>query len=259
MQVLPDIYCLPIQIVNVCFVGNPQQPAEWILIDAGMPESAEMIIRSAEGLFGTKPRAIILTHGHFDHVGAIAQLIERWDVPVYAHPLEMPYLTGRAEYPPPDDTVEGGLVPELSRMFPHSGINLEGKILVLPPDGSVPHMPEWGWMHTPGHAPGHVSLFRERDRALIAGDAFCTVKEDYLHEVVMQEPEVYGPPRYFTPDWDAARESVKLLASLNPVTAVAGHGRPMAGPVLAEGLRMLAERFDEIAVPDKGRYVNAQP
>jgi hypothetical protein len=48
---------------------------------------------------GARPAAIVMTHGHFDHVGALASLAERWDVPIYAHPLELPYLDGRSSYP----------------------------------------------------------------------------------------------------------------------------------------------------------------
>lgn len=98
-------------------------------------------------------------------------------------------------------------------------------------------------------------LFRDKDRSLIAGDAFVTVKQDSVYKVFTQEQEINGPPRYLTPDWTAARESVKKLAGLKPEIAVTGHGLPMMGNELRESLDKLAERFDEIAVPDYGKYV----
>ncbi len=71
ISVLPDIYCYTIHIVNICFVKN-LETKEFILIDAGMPNSANEIIGVAEKRFGddSRPIAILLTHGHFDHVGA---------------------------------------------------------------------------------------------------------------------------------------------------------------------------------------------
>lgn len=252
------VYCLTVQIVNLCFVRVSEESGDWVLVDAGMPKSADKIIDAAEELFGenAKPKAIILTHGHFDHVGAIIDLVERWQVPVYAHPLELPFLTGQQDYPEPDASVEGGLVAKMSPAFPHEGIDLGAHVQSLPEDDSVPYMEGWKWIHTPGHTPGHVSLFREADRVLIAGDAFVTVKQESLYSVLTQEQEISGPPRYLTTDWEAARTSVQKLEALQPTVAIAGHGVPMAAGVLRENLARLVNEFDEIAIPDHGKYVD---
>lgn len=256
--VMPDLYCYTNQIVNVCFVGSPEYPNDWVLIDAGMPESANRILDAVKERFGenSKPKAIVLTHGHFDHVGAVVDLVEKWDVPVYAHEAEIPYLTGKSSYPKPDGSVEGGLVAKMSPLFPNEPINLGSSVKAIPSDGSIPYMHGWRWIHTPGHSPGHISLFRDEDRSLIAGDAFVTVKSESLYKVVTQKQEISGPPRYFTTDWDAAKESVKKLEALKPTVAITGHGMPMSGGELSEGLEKLVRDFDRIAIPDYGRYVN---
>lgn len=255
LEVGPDLFCETVQIVNVVFIGKPG--GEWVLADAGMPQSAAQIRAACERRFGenAKPQGIVLTHGHFDHVGAIVELLDEWDVPVYAHELEMPFLTGRQSYPSPDPAVEGGLVAKLSSLFPVEPVNLGTRVEKLPMDGSIPVLPEWRWIHTPGHTPGHISLFRERDRALVAGDAFVTVRQDSLLNVFTQQPDMSGPPRYLTTDWEAARQSVRKLRDLQPQSAIAGHGMPMEGERLAESLRKLAEEFDSVAVPDYGKYV----
>ncbi|MEC0368723.1 MBL fold metallo-hydrolase [Paenibacillus chibensis] len=257
IEVLPDLYCYTVQIVNFCLVGNPETN-DFVLVDAGMPKSADEIISVTEERFGanSRPKAIVLTHGHFDHVGGLIELIEHWKVPVYAHELELPFLTGKMSYPEPDPTVEGGMVAKMSRFFPNEPIFLGNNIHPLPSDGTVPHMPDFKWIHTPGHAPGHISLFREKDRALIAGDAFVTVKQEYLYKVFTQEQEISGPPRYLTTDWAAAKESVMKLEALKPTVAITGHGVPMSGEGLATSLRKLVNEFDQIAVPDYGKYIN---
>ncbi|QOY35218.1 MBL fold metallo-hydrolase [Anaerobacillus isosaccharinicus] len=257
IEVLPDLYCHTVQIVNINLVGNPETN-DFVLVDAGMPGSVNEIITATEARFGStsRPKAIILTHGHFDHVGAVIELVKHWNVPVYAHELEMPFLTGKMSYPDPDPTVEGGLVAKISPLFPNEPINLGNKVETLPTNGKVPHMPKFRWIHTPGHTPGHVSFFRESDRALIAGDAFVNVKQESLYKVFTQEQEISGPPRYLTPDWEAAKNSVIELESLKPIVAVTGHGLPMTGELLSQSLEELVRDFDSIALPDYGKYVN---
>ncbi|MTI81624.1 MAG: MBL fold metallo-hydrolase [Firmicutes bacterium] len=259
MQVTEDILLLQFPLVNACIVGNPNaNDGEWVLVGAGMAHTAKDIILAAEGRFGkgTQPKAIILTHGHFDHVGAISELVSTWNSPVYAHKLEMPYLTGQQDYPPADPSVDEGLIAKISSTFPYKGINLGSRIQPLPQDSGVPGMLGWRWIHTPGHSPGHVSLFRDSDRMLIVGDAFTTVKQESAQAILAKEKEIYGPPKYFTIDWKAAGNSVKVLKDLNPSMAIPSHGLPMQGEELKNQLENLVNNFDEIAIPKHGRYVH---
>ena len=99
-------------------------------------------------------------------------------------------------------------------------------------------------------------LWREGDRSLIAGDAFITTKQESAFAVATQRPELHGPPMYYTPDWENARRSVERLARLEPELVVTGHGPAMQGPAMRAALHTLARDFDQVAVPDKGRYVD---
>ena len=257
-EVAADLAYKRLAIVNVIFVGLPNcGDRKWVLIDAGLPATASFIRSAAAERFGegARPAAIVLTHGHFDHVGVLETLAEEWDVPVWAHGLERPYLDGTASYPPPDPSVGGGLISLSSPLFPRAPVNVGARLQGFPPDGSVPPMPGWRAIHTPGHTPGHVSFWREADRAIIAGDAFITTKQESAYAALTQEPELHGPPMYFTPDWQAARSSVEKLARLEPELAVTGHGRAMRGAAMRAALHALARRFDEVAVPKEGEYV----
>ncbi|MFC7392187.1 MBL fold metallo-hydrolase [Scopulibacillus cellulosilyticus] len=249
-----DVICLRTYIVNVYFVIV--EPHKWVLIDTGLLFSAKTILQAANDLFGENnpPQAIILTHGHFDHVGSVKQLAEHWNVPVYAHELETPYLTG-GDYPPPDPTVGGGLMARLAGLYPYKGINIENRLVKLPDNGRIPSMPGWRWIYTPGHTIGHISLFRDSDRFLIAGDAITTVKQESALAVLTQYKKLHGPPSYFTINWETSRDSVRYLASLKPNVAATGHGIPMAGDMLTQQLDDLVKNFKSIAVPEQGRFV----
>ncbi|WP_421385102.1 MBL fold metallo-hydrolase [Bacillus salacetis] len=251
IEVLPDLYCYNVQIVNIAFIGNPQESSEFILVDAGMPDSHEKIIEAAKERFGENAlcKAIILTHGHFDHVGALKGLLEVWDVPVYAHTAEKPFLNGESSYPPPNTDAEG-LVAKMSSMFPRHSIDVSSNLRILPEDGSIPVLPGWRYIHTPGHTPGHISLFRDEDKALVAGDAFINVEQEKLYEVLTQKQEIHGPPQYFTVDWQAAWNSVKTLSELKPLLAVVGHGLPLADDELTTNLDRLARDFGATEIPE---------
>jgi glyoxylase-like metal-dependent hydrolase (beta-lactamase superfamily II) len=256
-QIASDLAYRQIAIVNVAFFGHSGAgDGNWTLIDTGIPGAASDLRSAARARFGGigRPGAIVLTHGHFDHVGPLETLAKEWDVPVFAHTLEHPYLNGTESYPAPDPMVGGGLMALLSPLYPRKPVDVSERLRPLPEDGTVPGMPGWRWLHTPGHTPGHVSLWRESDRLLVAGDAFITTRQESAYAAITQAPEMHGPPMYFTPDWMCARASVQLLAALSPDVVVTGHGQAMQGKEMRNALQELADRFNEIAVPPTGRY-----
>ncbi|MBD5155026.1 MAG: MBL fold metallo-hydrolase [Oscillibacter sp.] len=135
-QIDTNCYLIGDEKAGVCAVVDPGGSPERIL---------EMIEKS-----GLRLEKIFLTHGHWDHVGAIPALLEKWpDLPVYAHEKELC---------PADE-------PNPHYFFPHAGKNQrtygEGDELTL---GSL----KIQVMHTPGHSAGSVVLLVED--YMICGD-----------------------------------------------------------------------------------------
>lgn len=248
-QVSPGLTRIPTGLGNAYLVGDKKN---WVLVDTGSPGYEEKISAAARWLFGrrSRPEAILLTHGHFDHAGSAEALADLWDVTVFAHRLELPFIDGRSEYPPPDPTV-GGFMAQAIRFIPIPKIDLGDRVQEMPMR-RLPGMVGWDVIETPGHTPGHVSFYRKKDGTLIAGDAVTTMNQDSFFDTITRKAQVCRPPEYYTFNWGQAEESVRKLARLRPDVLVAGHGEPMSGSAASEGLARLAEEF---APPEHGRYV----
>jgi glyoxylase-like metal-dependent hydrolase (beta-lactamase superfamily II) len=251
-EVADGVYCLGvgrgITASNVYFVRSG---TSWTLIDAAWPGRGKLIRTAAESLFGngTRPASMLLTHIHPDHSGSARELACIWDVPVYVHPGELPLVPGeyRPEYANPLDR---WLIVPLMRVLPRRTVgsliskgSLAGVARPFDPAEPTLGLPDWRCIAVPGHTPGHVAFFRERDRVLIAGDAALTVNLNSLRDLALNRHAVSGPPRYTTWDWPRAKQSVAALARLEPRVLACGHGQPMAGASTPERLRVLAEEF----------------
>jgi glyoxylase-like metal-dependent hydrolase (beta-lactamase superfamily II) len=238
-EIAPGVAVVPTLIANAYLVGDD---ASWILVDACTPGNESRIQRAAERRFGRsgRPRAILLTHGHFDHAGSAGPLADAWGVRIYAHSLELPYLTGQSHYPP-FDLSSRGFFTRIARFFPTSTVNLGTRVGALDPKQAVPGLPDWETIETPGHTPGHVAFFRRSDAVLLAGDAVTTMNLDSFWDTVARRKQVCRPPVPATSNWKNARRSVELLASLRPSVIAAGHGLPMRDT--ADELSRLAENF----------------
>ena len=258
-QVAPCVYRLKtgrgITEANVYLVESG--PA-WALIDTAWPHCGRVIKTAAGSLFGagTRPAAILLTHIHPDHSGSALELARLWDVPVYVHPDELPLAAG-GYMPEYGNPLDRWLVAPLLRLMPRHAVeesrsrsSLVGTVQPLDPGAGVPGLPDWRCIPVPGHTPGHVAFFRSADRVLITGDAVLTVNLNSLRDLLARRHRVSGPPYISTWNWQAATESVAVLAKLRPAILAPGHGRPMTGSATADLLASFANRLSGRSASD---------
>ena len=245
-EIAPGVYCKEvgkgINRSNVYFVRSG---SSWVLIDAASANCGRLIRKTAESLFGanTWPASILLTHDHPDHAGSALELARMWGCPVYVHPDELPLaaigdLSTIEKYANPLDR---WIILPLLHLMPRrrvesmlSKASLKEVAQAFDPKATVPGLPDWGCIHTPGHTPGHVAFFRTSDRVLITGDALLTVDLNsfwgfLLWALRQNRQRVSGPPWYSTWNRQAAKESVAALARLEPRVLAPGHGVPMKG------------------------------
>lgn len=188
-----------------------------ILVDGGISAMTKGIMAAIGKLQIGPLKAILLTHGHSDHAGAIRGILKGREVPVYAHRLEIPYMEGRLPYPRRKKAAQS-LAPGIAAPLPQSE---SGELL---PVGELkPYL-------TPGHSPGHVVYYHEKDGVLLAGDLF-TSKRGRLHR----------PMPMFTADMKEAISSSAIVRELKPVRLEVCHGGPVMDP--AAGLDEYLRKF----------------
>lgn len=220
MRLHDDLHVLPITFerdgqlntLNLSLIVDPVHGLA--LIDTGLPNMAEPISAAiAEaGYTIDQVTRIIITHQDRDHIGSLPEMVAATGAPVLAHPLEEPYIDGRSE--PLKFAMfrqrPGGaaMVDEMIKHFrptPITQLLNDGDRLEIAGGVRV--------IFTPGHSPGHICLYLERSRILIAGDAL-TASNGTLN----------GPNSPVTPDMPEAMRSVHKLIALDIAAIVCYHG-----------------------------------
>jgi glyoxylase-like metal-dependent hydrolase (beta-lactamase superfamily II) len=197
----------PPDFVNVYLAGG-------ILFDAGTRWDRPRVLRQLRGL---QVRLLALTHCHPDHQGAARAVCETFGVALACHEADAAAAEGRAPMLPRNLVVWLGERLCAGPRFP------VGKPLR---DGDA--VGEFRVIHLPGHTPGHVVYFRDRDRVAIAGDVLANI------HFVTRRPGLREPPSYFSSDPAENRRSARRLAELRPAVTCFGHGPPLFGPHLLE-------------------------
>jgi glyoxylase-like metal-dependent hydrolase (beta-lactamase superfamily II) len=188
----------PPHAVNVYLVGD-------VLVDAGTPRAHRRILRE---LAVREIAAHVVTHAHADHFGSSHAVCEQFGVPLWTGERDADAVeTGRPALPP---TRVGALLSRGPR--PH-GHPVARRLLEGDTVGAG-----FSVLDVPGHTPGHIALWREADRTLIAGDVFFNL------------PRLGSPPRLLTVDPDTNRASMRRLAELRPALVLFGHGPPLRDP-----------------------------
>jgi hydroxyacylglutathione hydrolase len=178
-----------------CFVVRKADSATAVIVDPG--DEAERILQALDALGVQTVEAILLTHTHFDHVGAVAPVANATGAPVYCPVLETQVLANIMDYVPwpgfgpfesydADRTVAGGETLELA------GLSVEV-------------------LFTPGHSPGHVTYALGSEDALFSGDV--------LFQGSVGRVDLPGG------DWPTLRRSIESLVDRFPeeTTVYPGH------------------------------------
>jgi glyoxylase-like metal-dependent hydrolase (beta-lactamase superfamily II) len=218
MRVANGVYVLPIarspqepeSVLNLTLIVDEQNGNT--LVDAGLPDQMEAISAAlVEAGIGVRDlRRIIFTHQDLDHVGSGAALVRQSGARVLAHPADVPYVEGsrRPLKPSPAMLDQRPQMRKVLERLEPVGVDERienGTRLDLAGGTKV--------ISTAGHTPGHISLYLERSKVLIAGDALTAEKGS-----------LNGPNPSMTLEMSTAIQSIRRLADLEIDTIVCYHG-----------------------------------
>ncbi len=183
------------------------------LVDTGLPNQADLIAETlaAEGFSLADVKRIVLTHQDLDHVGSLGPLKSQTQATVFAHVDEVPYIDGSltpVKWPSPERLAQN---PGMAERLQGFGPTKVDRALV---DGDVlPESANAVVIATPGHSPGHMSLYLPATKTLIAGDA-----------MVSEDGNLSGPSEGATPNMELALQSLKRFLEFDIETVVCYHG-----------------------------------
>ncbi len=194
MDPVVDRYELGMTRTNCYVVRADRGATEAVVIDPG-DGAAQLRLELAR--MGARCAAILLTHAHFDHIGAVADLAEGTEAPVYVSALEAPVLEAPDEY------------------FAAYGVHIRPWTADVLLEGGEPVEVAgiaFDTLHVPGHSPGHLAF--AAGGALFSGDVVFAGS-------VGRVDLPFG-------DWDVLLDSIRLLADRFPAETIvySGHGPP---------------------------------
>lgn len=181
-----------------------------ILIDTGMPGQLDNIRKAMKeaGVPLGKLDKVILTHQDIDHIGGLPEILETSDhkIEVIAHEIDKPYIEG---------------VKPLIKMGSVPGTPPMAHVDTMVQDGEeLPYCGGIVVIFTPGHTPGHISLYHKQSKTLITGDA-----------LVAENGKPIGLNERATPDMETAVQSLKKFVPYDIDTVICYHGGVCTGDV----------------------------
>ncbi|GGJ19797.1 MBL fold metallo-hydrolase [Deinococcus roseus] len=203
LRIAEDLHLLPnfpAFSINTYLMGD-------VLIDAATKWDAGRLTRQLQG---RKPSMLALTHVHPDHQGAASHLCKQMALPLACHEADRDIMEGRKPMLPRSWIIKLQEKTWMGRPHP-----------VARPLTAGDEIAGFKVIHAPGHTPGSVIFFREKDGVAVAGDVLSNLNPFTL------QPGLHEMPDEYTVHREQSRQSIKLLASLDPAVVVFGHGRPL--------------------------------
>jgi glyoxylase-like metal-dependent hydrolase (beta-lactamase superfamily II) len=211
MEIIPQVHHLSGSFVNFYLIAEPDGLT---LIDTGLSRHFKTTLQAISHLDRSPAdlKRIIITHSDGDHIGALADLKAICGARAYANPIEAQAIEkARPSRELKMQSLQAQLFKLAQPLFKAKPAHIDE----LLEDGQV--LPILGGLrviNTPGHTPGHISLYAPAAKILFCGDSMVAEKRGTLR----------CSSGMNTWDEEQARESVKIQAALGAEIICSGHG-----------------------------------
>jgi glyoxylase-like metal-dependent hydrolase (beta-lactamase superfamily II) len=212
MKIIENVFVVPGVIANLYIIVDPDGLT---IIDAGLPRSEKKILAYVArlGKSAQDVKRIILTHSDLDHVGALSDLQKATGACTYASGIEAEAIaTGKPSRKanPPGFSLQRFLFKMLAPFFKAKPFQVDE---ILTEGQTLPVLGGLRVVETPGHTPGHISLFAPEVGLLFCGDSMVT-----------DDNGIRGSRPAVTWDEAQAKKSVRKQAELGASIVCSGHG-----------------------------------
>jgi glyoxylase-like metal-dependent hydrolase (beta-lactamase superfamily II) len=225
-QVVPGVHRLEHASTNCYLLADGDA---WTLVDAAFPKTWGPLVHAAHevGLRMRDLQGIVLTHGHFDHVGFAERAIEELGVPVFVHEQDRrlaahPYRYKREHTPFLYPLLYPRSLGAVAGMVKAGALKVRGveDVSELPGEGTLdlPGRPEV--VFTPGHTFGHCALLLRDTETLLSGDAIVTLDP---YKGIPGAQIIAGAA---TADSEMALRTLDRIVATGARTILPGHGEP---------------------------------
>ena len=225
----PQIYTIKLGVDQCYLIGDK----DWIMIDAGMSNQKKKLLKKLAG-FGIKPeqiKLVIITHGHWDHIGSANDIKELTGAKIAMHENEKEWLEKSIINLPPGVTLWGKIFLKIMRLFSPLIKIPSAKVDIVLGNKNV-SLNEYGIAgvieYTPGHSSGSVSVILE------TGEAF-------VGDLLMNSLPVRMSPGLpiFAEDLSKVKQSLELLLEKGVRKIYPAHGKPFNADIIHKELKKL--------------------
>ena len=200
-----------------CYILSRENMDKYILVDAGTTQDRAFIENLKMSGKLEKIGLIILTHGHYDHVGYASILQEKFKIPIAMHFGDIEKVSHASmDFPPAKGFLSGTIRRLTMRNIQNATYHKFKPDIILDSQSKIVGFPDIKILHLPGHTQGSIGI--EFDGNLLAGALVMNI--------------LFPSTTWFAENFYLVQDSIRSICDTSFLRIYPGHGSPFSGRLL---------------------------